>query len=166
MLTRIYKPREDREAGFTLIELLVVVAIIGILAAIAIPVFLNQRASARDASVKADINGIAKVMETVYTDKGYYPTASTTQTFTAAMTANNAVTSPGNYISVMVPNATSFEIYGCNAESTKGWFYSSASGGLRAASTTLTGNPACAGATAGTVVAPALAGTAPWTPAS
>ena len=91
MLTRIYKPRDDREAGFTLIELLVVVAIIGILAAIAIPVFLNQRASARDASVKADINGIAKVMETVYTDKGYYPTASTTQTFTQAMTANNGI---------------------------------------------------------------------------
>jgi type IV pilus assembly protein PilA len=123
------KPKDDRDAGFTLIELLVVVAIIGILAAIAIPVFLNQRASARDASVKADINGIAKVMETVYTDTGAYPTDVTDPVFSVAMTDNNAVTSPGNLIQVL-PDTTSFEIWGCNAESDKGWYYSSSDGGL------------------------------------
>jgi type IV pilus assembly protein PilA len=127
MLTRINKPRDDRDAGFTLIELLVVVAIIGILAAIAIPVFLNQRASARDASVKADINGIAKVMETVYSDAGAYPTAETDADFVAL----TPVVSPANAIDVTVAaDGRSFTIEGCNAESENLFTYDSAGGGL------------------------------------
>ena len=121
----INRERSDREAGFTLIELLVVVAIIGILAAIAIPVFLNQRASARDASVKADLNGIAKVMETVYADSGEYPSA------LADLQANNAVTSPGNVITIQ-SNPSDFQIQGCNVESGTAFFYDSSAGGLLA----------------------------------
>jgi type IV pilus assembly protein PilA len=63
---------EADEAGFTLIELLVVVIIIGILAAIAIPTFLNQRKKGWESAVKSDLRNYAIVMETHLTEAGAY----------------------------------------------------------------------------------------------
>ena len=63
------------EGGFTLIELLVVVIIIGILAAIAIPTFLNQRKKGWESAVKSDLRNYAIVLETHLTDTGAYNAA-------------------------------------------------------------------------------------------
>ena len=74
MLARIRKAQEEGEGGFTLIELLVVMIIIGILAAIAIPVFLNQRKKAQDSAAKADVSTIGKEVATYYVDNVNPPT--------------------------------------------------------------------------------------------
>ena len=73
MLARIRKSMEEKDQGFTLIELLVVMIIIGILAAIAIPVFLNQRKKANDTAGKADVSTLGKEIATYYVDNNGVP---------------------------------------------------------------------------------------------
>ena len=68
MMARIRKSMNEKDQGFTLIELLVVMIIIGILAAIAIPVFLNQRKKAVDTAAKSDVSVLGKELATFYVD--------------------------------------------------------------------------------------------------
>ena len=70
MLARIRKSAEEKDQGFTLIELLVVIIIIGILAAIAIPVFLNQREKGYKADMKSALKNMATAVESAATETG------------------------------------------------------------------------------------------------
>jgi type IV pilus assembly protein PilA len=66
------RPRLAADEGFTLIELLVVILIIGILAAIALPTFLDQRHKAQDTAAKTAASTAAKAMEAWNTAHGDY----------------------------------------------------------------------------------------------
>ncbi len=65
--------KQENHTGFTLIELLIVVAIIGILAAIAVPNFMNARLRATVAKVQGDIKALSTAVEMYTVDHGAYP---------------------------------------------------------------------------------------------
>ena len=110
MLARFQKSMKDKDQGFTLIELLVVIVIIGILAAVAIPTFLNQRKKGVDASLKSDLKSAATTIETWATDNPSAAIAPTTADLVAGGAGTGSVAgakvSPGNIITVVASGTT------------------------------------------------------------
>lgn len=132
--------RDGADRGFALIELLVVIIIIGILAAIAIPVYLNQRKKASDASMRSDLRVIATKEESYYADFQTY-LASTSSARTIVVGPETITLSPKNSATVVVNAAvTAFCVLVTNPASTNappaGMVYVSSAGGIQPIGTT------------------------------
>ncbi len=119
-----------REHGFTLIELLVVVAIIGVLAAIAIPQFSAYRQRAFDARAKSDIVALATAEEAYFVDKEIY--VACTDAANCKSLLPGFIASNGVQVAGTVPAPTYFT---ATAHHSKGkgitFTWNSANGGLQ-----------------------------------
>lgn len=116
---------EELEAGFTLIELLVVIIIIGILAAIAVPIFLSQRSRATDSSIKGDLRILAEFQESYFTSEFTYGTV-------AQLTADGSDVRASPTVTVTIESYDSlgYCLKGESTQSSEIWYYDSRAGGL------------------------------------
>jgi type IV pilus assembly protein PilA len=145
--TTLLMETDQRDDGFTLIELLVVIIIIGILAAIAIPVFLSQKTKGYEASMKSDLRTVAQDIESQNVDTQDYANviwgaAAVKMTTASTGTAGTPITiggaggdvvnlSQGNTVNVtkVVSSPAQFCLSMTHTGATT-WYYNSSGGGV------------------------------------
>jgi prepilin-type N-terminal cleavage/methylation domain-containing protein len=127
-----WKPKHHKaelaadEEGFTLIELLVVIIIIGILAAVAVPIFLNQRSKATDSAIKGDMRLLAEFEET------YAVTYFTYGTIAQVIADGSDVrASPTVTVTMLSFDSSGYCMEGTSTQSNETWYYDSRAGGLQ-----------------------------------
>ncbi|MEV4132315.1 prepilin-type N-terminal cleavage/methylation domain-containing protein [Dactylosporangium sp. NPDC049742] len=139
-LRRMQKKRAAGDSGFTLVELLVVVVIIGVLVAIAVPMYLNYRKGAANKSAESDVRAAVSAVEQFYTENGNtYPkdvltvgTAGASVSFepkTGTGSKQIATLSPGNTLLYKELTTGTYRICGMNADGKVVYKYESAVGG-------------------------------------
>ena len=140
-MLRKLRERAQDEQGFTLIELLVVILIIGILAAIAIPSFLNQRQKGTDAEAKTAVTTASQAMETCATDNnGSYATCDKSAILVIEPTLNDA----GARLVVDSNTASTYQVHvDTNDARGQSYYITKASNGTTARSCTLASNGGC-----------------------
>jgi type IV pilus assembly protein PilA len=132
IISRLRAKKQDE--GFTLIELLVVVVIIGVLVAIAVPVYLNYRQGAADKSAQSDVRGAISAIEQYYTENGNaYPATFVESKTSPQAIGSQQITLSDKTVMTYVPQgspATSYLVCATNSGgSGKVYVYDSSKGG-------------------------------------
>ncbi|GAA1794519.1 prepilin-type N-terminal cleavage/methylation domain-containing protein [Planosporangium flavigriseum] len=128
-LRRMREKRATGDRGFTLIELLVVVVIIGVLVAIAIPLYLNYTKGAANKSAQSDVRGAISALEQYYTENNSYPANGASNGGVVDLgNGQKATVSTGNTVKFASSGGT-YIVCGQNQDGQTIYVYNSAQGG-------------------------------------